>query len=782
MPANQTSREPPQVICVRTNLDTLKNDQLSCQHLTLRLRRKDAGGNGTREAAGQADGADIETAHAVSRGPGRHVILTSDAEEVTATGNDFFYDARTRTTTLKGTPEAEVLYKDDTRLYATELIIQDARPAGPTPGPDQPAGRAYQKMWARGPGRIYMTSKAEKRTTQARWKTLLTSDKDGNQDLLTLTGDAYFLDEQAQQSLKADILKVWLDERDAKAQPASGVAGGRKPRHVEATGNVVARSRELNIHDTSRLIVWFKDVPAEMHLPPAGTPAGRIGNPSPPAGRVADPASQPVTPRQPRAMPRGPEQPGRVPGQAVSRSAGPVLAPPDKESPDRPFDLSARSVEAKVLRSPVRNSLDELWCEGSVHVRQEPARAEEKGTDVKGDTLKMTAGSDGGYFLVVTGDLAELQADKIYIVGPEVNIDQSSNKAWVYGDGAMKMESATNFQGEKLEKSVPLTVHWSKSMLFNGSSAEFAGSIQAEQEKARLACQHMHVFFDRTISLRQGNRSDQPAKVRKLVCDQEVRVEDLTYQGNKLVKYTLLRSPVLHMDSLEPDEDRPAKDGKPSAGNKVLASGPGLFKVWEPGSGQDLLNGDGPRPAERRTAARPAAPAKEPAKKADAEMKMTCVWFQRRMDANNQTGTAQFWERVRVLNLPCDRHDREIDLDVVLATDLPEGALYLSCDRLKVLDRPSNGKPNKQMESHGNVYAQGREFYARCGSLYYNQAKEQIILDGAGRGTATLYRVPYPGARAERAEGKKIIYWRASGKVDVIGANQIEGSSIPSGK
>ena len=83
------------------------------------------------------------------------------------------------------------------------------------------------------------------------------------------------------------------------------------------------------------------------------------------------------------------------------------------------------------MRSPIKNTVDELWCEGSVHVKQDPAKAEERGTDVKGDTLKMTAGTDGGYFLVVTGDLAELQTDKIYIIGPEVNIDQTiCNPQW----------------------------------------------------------------------------------------------------------------------------------------------------------------------------------------------------------------------------------------------------------------------------------------------------------------------------------------------------------------
>ena len=129
----------------------------------------------------------------------------------------------------------------------------------------------------------------------------------------------------------------------------------------------------------------------------------------------------------------------------------------------------------------------------------------------------MTAGLDGGYFLVVTADadnVAELTTDKIYIVGPEVNIDQTSNKAWVIGGGAMKMESATNFQGDKLDKPVPLTVHWDKSMLFNGESAEFHGQHhrRAGEGAPRLPAPAGEL---RPAHLAQAGQQDRPARPRQ---------------------------------------------------------------------------------------------------------------------------------------------------------------------------------------------------------------------------------------------------------------------------
>jgi hypothetical protein len=486
-------------------------------------------------------------------------------------------------------------------------------------------------------------------------------------------------------------------------------------------------------------------------------------------------------------MPRGPVAAATTSGKGAAKPAGPAdLGTPDSQAPARPIDLRARTVEARILRSPVKNTIDDLWCEGSVEVHQDPAKAEEKPTHIKGDTLKMLLkslpGVEPGYEMVVTGDLAEVETDRIYILGPEVNLDQTTNRCWVPADGAMRMVSATNFQGEKLEKPVPLTVHWGTKMYFDGNSCIFVGSIQAEQEKARLACQHLQVFFDRPISLREGNKSDQPAKVKKMVADQEVRVEDSTYEKGKLVKVAKLEALELDMDALEPDDDRPLPAGK-SAGNKVRARGPGHFQSWEPGSA-DPLGPDQPGAKKHGGAAtskKPAAPPGSGAQQAP-QMKMTYVAFQRRMDANSQTNMAYFWERVRVLSLPWEKHDKPIDLDVLLANDLPEGALYLSCDRLKVMDRPTDGKPNKQMEGHGNVYVQGREFYARGGSVYYNQQKQQIILDGNEVGQATLYRVITPGAPPDVLVGKKIIYNRATGETQVLGASGIQGESLPGRK
>src|SRR5262249_58778301 len=124
-----------------------------------------------------------------------------------------------------------------------------------------------------------------------------------------------------------------------------GAAGSRKPREVMAVGNVVSRSKEMNIHDTGKLIVKFTDVPAAKHLPPGAAPPKTDKRPT---AAPAPGKSEEVKPRDPKAMPQGPEKAPAVAAQPASRSgaSGPELAAPQNEPPPRPFDLSARLVEA----------------------------------------------------------------------------------------------------------------------------------------------------------------------------------------------------------------------------------------------------------------------------------------------------------------------------------------------------------------------------------------------------------------------------------------------------
>jgi lipopolysaccharide export system protein LptA len=803
--AESLKRSPQDVVASRFHESLGEVDQLVCKHLELRLHRKESTEK-QKEASSAPSaerGLEIETARAT--GPDGLVTLTSDAEKLRASGSDFFYDAGKMLTVLKGQPTMEA-EKDHNVIRATELQIQDHKPT-------DPGAKPYQTATGIGPGTVDLIDKdahhdgqaaasgAYRKVMRAAWRDKLISTKDGPNDLLIFTGAANFLDYEHNQTLSADTLKVWLlpaaDGQPAKSQsPVKGQAaakalptvGGQpadkaaRPEHLEAIGNVTAHSAEMNLHDTGRLVVWFKDVPSEGKLPVAVTAVATpvksnvaIALPAStarplPAGPVTAPPA--VAPAGPAPAPKAaaeiiPGHGGHNPNSAPAANPD-FVGPPQPPEPPRPIDLSARSVEVWVLRSPERNTLDRLWAEGKpVHVHQDPAGPDEKGVDILGETLQLTSRLEGN-FLVVTGDVAELLMDKIYICGPEVNIDQATNKAWVTGFGGMKMESKTNFQGDQLAKPVPLEVTWHKSMLFDGNYAEFHEDVQAEQENAHLLCHRLEVHFDRPISLKEGSKGDQPpARVQTLVCDGSVRITEETKDGDKTVKFQSLTSPAVSMRALEADEDGPppAPGTTPNTGNEVRASGPGALRLMQAGSGDpNDPPGRGPAPA-----------AKKNDGKEGAQMKMTYVTFDKSMYANSKKNKADFYENVRVLNFPCDNPRINIDFDTMLEK-MPEGGIYLRCEQMEVLNRPvKGGKSHQEMTAVGHVTVQSDKVTGNAAKVTYNEEKDQLIFDSVDQGYATIYKTEIPGGEPKKFQGKKIIYIRKTGECNVQGGSEFSG-------
>jgi hypothetical protein len=731
-------------------------DVLECDELELQFRRKEAAAPprgqplATPEGAGDRGVAlEIESAHAT----GTQVTLVSDSEALHAFGNDLYYDARKHETTLTGEREMSAM-KEGSLIFARGLRLK---------GGDN---KEAQGATALGPGRLeVLDSKTGTRPLKATWGKELVWSKDGADDVLTLTENASFIQvrppekpegtgadaaaakpdqgppnrkpELLEQELDADFLKVWL-----KQAPASNATSGgqrRVPHHLIANGHVRAQSAEMHVHDTDHMTVWFRDLaPLVGPEPP---PAGTDSQPIPPAG----------------SRPGG--QPGAAPGASppAAPATGAPAAPPTQEKPKKPIDVSARSIEAHVLRTGTKNELDWLRCEGTVHVVQEPSGPEDKGTDIRGQTLKIEHFPEGSV-LVVTADrdkgpneLAYVQLDQITILGTVVNIDQVQNQAWVDGLGSMKMPTTSNFEGQKLNQPKDLTVHWNERMFFNGKMAEFHGGViadmdlpeaekrklplGAETEVDHLACQSLQVDLDRTVSLREGEKKGQPpAKVDKLVCANQVRVEESAFRMQKLHEYKRIVSTELDLDNLAGVVDAP---------------GPGIVYIMQMGGkGEDLP-----------VAPSPQKPAVAP-KPGEEELKLTRVAYEKHMRANNTTRTAYFLGNVQVIHLP----SADPDVPVDITKPLPKGAMYLRCEGFKVTScRHPDGKTSHQeMEANTRVLVQAPEFWGRADRVTYDESKELVIFEGLNGNMATLYRENPHAPRGQRGEirSRKIYYWR----------------------
>jgi hypothetical protein len=694
------SRYPEKVEVKRLH-EQGKMDQLQCDQLDLQFRRKADAARPAPAADDRQVNLEIESAHAT----GRDVTLTSDAEGLNAFGNDLFYNAIKRQTILKGTPEM-VAMKDGNEIYSRELQLTSNEK------------RDAQEAVARGPGRIRMLDRTNgQRNLEAHWTEQLLYQKEGGLDCLTLTGDAAFEDKENHQEMHAQRLKVWL-EPAAPGTHSDDQQQRLRPHRVEAKGRVRASSPELKVLEpTEDLAIWFKDAPGIAGAqPPPPQPDPFDQKPAAPGTLVSgQPAKQ---------------APARVIGSPQQGEA----APGTPEKPKKPIELSARSVVVHVIRNAGKNELDQLSCDGTVHVHQDPASADDRGMDIQGDTMLLNHSPEGG-ILVVNGNMAQVQFDKLALMGPEVNIDQRANKAWVNGIGAMQMITDTNLDGGKLAKPTELTIHWKEAMLFNGKDAEFRGGVQAEQLSSRLLCQWMQVVFDKPISLKEQDRSPQRARIDHLVCDKNVQVEDITRENGKLVAYRRLVAPDLAMDN--------------EVGT-VHASGPGQVRMLQMGEAGNGLPGP---PSQGRAAQGGAAPKQE--------MKLTHIRFRGRMQANNKARTAVFFDDVQLVYLPSDNPNLTIDLN-----HLPPDCFYMRCEKLNVYEHLSaDGKTKTQeMIAQHKVSVEGQDFSGSAEVVKYDGAQDRIIFEAEEGGLAVLTRQRAPGARPDRLSGKKIIYWRKTGE------------------
>lgn len=710
-----------------------KRDQLLCDRLELKFHRKSEPSTASENR--NMDNLTIENAHAL----GQQVTLISDAEGLHAIGNDFFYDAVIKQSILKGTPEM-VAMKDGHEIYARELRMDNA------------GAKDAQKAKAKGPGRIALLDRATaKRTMNAQWRDELEFGKEGPYDYLELVGEAAFADQENNQKLSADRLKVWLKPAEDGTTVNAAETQKMRPHHLEATGHVTADSADLTVgrlskDPTEHLIIWFKDVAPKTELPAAPAPAGAVNANTATLPPAAEPLPLGARP-SPTTLPE-PTKPVTAPPAAGSRTlTGGMLPGPSNGKAKKPIELSARSVETWVLRSGEKNDLEKLFCEGAVVVHQEPSDPEDKGVDIRGETLQLSHFPDGS-ILVVNGNLAQVQLNKITILGPVVNIDQRLNKAWVDGIGAMQMPTKSTLDGEQLSQPTEITIHWNKEMLFTGQQALFQGGVQAEQDNSRLVCQDMQVFLNRPVSFKEGEKGGQPAQVKNLVCDKSVRIEDSTRQGGRLTRYTRLTSPGVHLDKEE---------------GIVTSSGPGVVHILQMGSADEVFpDPNPPKNAPAKTPVVKTANAKD-GKAAKEELMLTRVNFTDRMFANNIKRIAYFYGNVEVVHMPSENPDVMIDVDRP-----PAGCMYLRCEQLKVLShRNLSGVTTQEMEAMRKVIVQAQDFWGIADVVKYDESKELVIFEGGDGGMATMYQVLAQGGQPRKLAGKKIYYWRKSGEVKI---------------
>ncbi len=704
-------------------------------------------------AAKDDDRQSIKWAHAW----GQFVIITSDAEKLEAHGNDLVYDGLTKGSTLKGVPEMVAL-KEGHEIHAPELIMY---------GAEAQQGRHAE---AHGAGYFRLLDRTgPKRTVEARWRDLMTYRQDEGHDLITLTGNAVFEDRENSQFLQADLLKLWMVPEPkppagaptpTAAKPAAtGDDGGQKfhPQRLEATGHVLLRTPDLTDHDTEQLVLLFRDAPpATGPMPPA--PAG--GSPW-------------VTPIGPNPAPAG-----SPPSAAGAGQPAPPGQPAAQPPPKKPVDLSARTVQAFVIRRGEVNEIDTVHCEDNVRVHQDPVPPQERPTDMRGRELLLKHTTDGN-ILTVKGTLekpGEVHLPDLSLIGRIVVIDQVENTADVEGPGCMTMISTTDFDGKKLAKPTPLNVTWKQGMRFTGKQAVFRGFVQADQENTTVLCQTMQVDLSRAVSLSQrpadarpGTPAQEPAKVDKVVCDagpdrpQGVIITSTERENGRLIKRQQIEADEVAIHN---------EEGWMDAANH--GAGRGNVRIVQLGAKGEPITGppksSPSKPGDRRPAA------SKPAQPVEEEYKATLIRYTGTMKANNQERTAHFYDGVEMLHLPVEFPDQLPQFDSTV-NKLPPGALYLQSKQMTVYStKDATGESRQSMLATGQARATwGQEFFGTGDVIKFDESKQQLTFEGLKDGVAHARRLSPGGGDKGEIIGKKIIYNKLTDTVIVEGAYSATG-------
>lgn len=744
-------------------------DQLDCHHLELQFRRKTSAATAATSTAttsttstaspvsaaptsacaeskepkenrsSQKIDKEIESARATAL-PGKEIKLTMDTEQLVAFGSELMYYSPTASsgpqTVIKGQPLKAS--KEGHVITARELLLVGANKEG-----------KGQRAFAKGPGQIDMYDKSKSTPDRplypwhAFWKDTLTSTKDevGGKvyDLITLSVDAAFVDDEQQQQLHGQKIQVWLEpadkssaKSDKNAKAATGASqplSGQRPAKIDAYGNVFVIAPDMKVKKADHLLVHFDDNGlARDQLPEDNPSASPLTLPSPELSNGTDKNRGGKT----KAAPTTP-----------SKDA-PATAPPAKAR--KPFELEARQIVAYVARNGGRNDLREAVCEGNVLVQQEPANPKDKGVDIKGEMLNLLHHPQGDT-LHVFGDSrrpANLHLGELILVGPKVTINQRDNIAEVEGVGAMQLPSNTTFKGEKPAKEgTKLTIHWNKNMLFDGKYAHFHGGVVAYQDTGSLRCQDLQVTLDRVVSFKEGEKEGQQAKVEIMVCDRKVFVVDEARddKGN-LANYQRLEATQVRLDN--PVET-------------TNSSGPGRVIFLQKGSSDLSVS--------------PTAKANTQKPNPD-QLLWTRIDFMGSMSSINKDNirTSTFYDNIEVYHAPGNRPDMEMNPDRP-----PEGGFYLRSQMLRDYTRnDGNGKSTHFMRADRQVFFRSKDCHGRADVVKYNQEREIVIFEGTPGNPATIYQEQGAGTDPRQIQGMVILYNRRTGEFSLEGGNNIQ--------
>lgn len=682
------------------------------------------------------------------RASGNRVELESKRSGLTAFMTNLVYDVATKTAVLRAAAQKA------TSENMTSVIVQQTSQGNEMSCPEitlvQADDGQIESVVGKGAGWLKRrTPNADTNEFEARWKTQFVMQQvpNSNLNVLELHGKAVAKQPTRDTGLAADLIQLWFDRPAGNAlaqteSPRPTSSRGKsisptmsanqaatksvpepmgqnfRPRKLTAQNNVRVVSPQMS-GQGKRLIVDFDEQPPRSAALASKTGSKRRVQPA--GGRVVARDSDQVVNLFDREKPIEPR-----------RKEKEVVAPPADNS--EPLELMADLIHAKIRwdgdqadQQNAATELTEVWTEGNVDIQQPHGNGQEP-LHLTGQRLHLQNVGDNGQILHVIGQPAVIRDRGFDIEGNNIFLDRAKNRTWINGPGALRLPVKNDFDGQKLATPALLTVWWQEKMEFDGLTATFVDDVKAVLNDSRLQCEEMTVLLAQRYSFSGDQKNAPQAEVRRIVCQDNVAIDQSQYIDKELIEIRRAR-----MATLTLDQTTHLTDGV----------GPGEVVLWRPGRGKRAA-----------LAPRAVAQANRPLESDVTDWELTHVTFSGAMNGNLSDRQMTFHDRVRIVYGPVAHPLDTIDPD----SSLPKDGGVMECAKLEIVQHQGAGsqKAYVELRADGDVKLEGRAFYAQADSISFDESKELYTLRSKGSRQVTIWRQTTPGGNYDEASAKSM--------------------------
>ncbi len=492
--------------------------------------------------------------------------------------------------------------------------------------------------------------------------------------------------------------------------------------------------------DSPQLTGTMGKLEAVIERPKAGA------EPAPPAASPGDQA--PLTAGQP-------------PTQAAEQAPA---APQARRTSSQRFSARANEMLLTLVPNGKEFAVSGVTLDKAAHLEEiTPAKAGSKPLVVQGDRLHVSDANTDQTRVTVAGRPGYLEAGGMILRGDAIELEKQTNRLWIDGPGRMTMPMEQDFNGRPVPRPQSMDVTWRGSMNFQSDVVVFERNVEAKSEQQFLRTEKLDAKLNRPVdfsNLNAGSRGASAAQPQLAVlrcygpCFLESR--DFDDKGQQ--------SSFDQMEAFDLSLNRVNGD--------IGGLGPGTVTHVGPRDAQDSLTQPG-------APAQPRPPARK--KNVGGELAYLNVQFQRSITGNLNRREVTFGEPTKTVYGPVTHWDAKLNADDPASVG-PDG-IVLDAKQLTVRQMESRDKQQRgrfELVAGGNVLAEGTQFVARGHQVIYDEAKDQLILEGDGRSLAEIFYDGTSGGRRE-AKANKIVYAVKLQHVVVSGAQSV-GIDVPQNK